>query len=199
MNFAMARLNVQLSDLIYWCKNTCRRRPGYYSCAIDAVFELFYYEIYPTLKIIDFYGNELFCKMKEICEKREQKFLNEVDNLRDLFWEVAMTYCTSLHPKGTANAEATEILHKLFDCSDSKRLFGEAILSCDSCNYMLKKRRPLSSASSSPNSSDYSPIKGEDEPVSSNFPISESGGKSLEEIKIDDFDDTINTKKTRTI
>ncbi len=78
MNFEMemkrAKLNVQLSDLIYWCKNTCRRKAGYYSCAIDAVFELFFYEIYPTLKIIDFYGNELFCKMKEICEKESKDF-----------------------------------------------------------------------------------------------------------------------------
>jgi len=78
MNFEMAmkttKLTVQISDLINWCKNTCRKKTGYYSCAIDAVFELFYYEMYPTLKIIDFYGYILFCKINEICEKREQRF-----------------------------------------------------------------------------------------------------------------------------
>ena len=147
MNFDMAmeraKLNVQLSDFIYWCKNSCKRKPGHYSCAIDAVFELFYYQIYPTFKIVNFHGNQLFCKMKEICETREQKFQTEINELRDLFWEVAMRYCTSLHPKGTANAEVSEILHKLFDCINSKQLFGEAILSCDSCNAILKKAFPV--------------------------------------------------------
>ncbi len=85
MNFEMAmkreKLSVQLSDLIYWCKNTCSRKAGYYSCAIDSVFELFFYEIYPTLKSNEPYGNELFCKAIEICRKRKQKFQNEVNYL----------------------------------------------------------------------------------------------------------------------
>ena len=80
MNFDMAmkraKLNVRLSDLIYWCKNTCRTKAGHYNCAIDAVFELYFNGIYPTLKIVDFYGNELFCKMKQICEKKRAKISN---------------------------------------------------------------------------------------------------------------------------
>ncbi len=41
---------------------------------------LSFYEIYPTLKTIDFYGNELIYKMKEIWGKREQEFQSEVHN-----------------------------------------------------------------------------------------------------------------------
>ena len=59
--------------------------------------------------------------------------------LRDLFWETAMKHCKSLYPKGTSNAEVSEILKKLFEWKDSKLIFGEILLICDSCSSILKK------------------------------------------------------------
>jgi hypothetical protein len=69
--------------------------------------------------------------MKEICGKKEEEFQSEIHNLRALLWKVAMKNCRSVHSKGTANATVRGTLRKLFHC-DSKEIYGEVILTCDS-------------------------------------------------------------------